>query len=190
MRRLLIATNNKGKAKEIKSILGGFYGRIVTFADMGLNISVAEDGETFEQNAVKKAGQAAAAAGCDALADDSGLCVDALGGAPGVLSARYAGDNATDEQNNAKLLKELEGISNRKARFVCVVALVTGGKVITARGEIEGKIALAPSGNEGFGYDPLFLVPEYNKTFAQMPEEIKNGLSHRARALLALKKLL
>lgn len=190
MRRLLIATNNQGKAKEIKAILGGFYEQIVTFADIGLNLNVEEDGETFEQNAVKKAQKAAEAAGCDALSDDSGICVDALGGAPGVYSARYAGENATDEQNNTKLLRELEGISNRTARFVCVVALVSGEKLITARGEIEGEITLAPSGSKGFGYDPLFLVPKYNKTFAELPEDIKNSLSHRARALLALKRAL
>ncbi len=188
MRRLLIATNNQGKVKEIKAILSGLYDDIVSFGDIGLNLNVEEDGKTFEQNAVKKARQAAAAAGCDALSDDSGLCVDALGGAPGVLSARYAGDNATDEQNNIKLLRELNGIKERTARFVCVVALVSGEKVITARGEIEGEIALRASGSGGFGYDPLFLVPELDKTFAEIPKDIKNSISHRARALMALRK--
>ncbi len=190
MSRLLIATNNQGKVREIKAILGGFYDEIVSLKDAGLSLEVEEDGETFEANAVKKAREAAALAGCDALADDSGLCVDALGGAPGVYSARYAGENATDEDNNKKLLRALHGVKERKARFVCVAALVSGDKVTTARGEIEGVIAKAPSGSGGFGYDPLFFVPELGQTFAEIAPDVKNGLSHRARALAALQKKL
>ncbi len=190
MSRLLIATNNAGKVKEIKAILGRFYDEIVSLKDAGIALEVEEDGDTFEANAIKKAREAAAVAHCDALADDSGLCVDALGGAPGVYSARYAGDDATDEKNNEKLLKNLEGVADRAARFVSVVALVSNSIITTARGEVQGLIAHQPSGNGGFGYDPLFLVPELGQTFAQIPPEIKNSLSHRARALAALQEKL
>ena len=190
MNRLLIATNNSGKTAEIKAILGDFYEEVVSLKDAGLALEIVEDGDSFEENAVKKAREAAAVAGCDALADDSGLCVDALLGAPGIYSARYAGENATDAQNNEKLLAALSGLQDRTARFVCVVALVSGESVTTARGEIMGVIALQPSGSGGFGYDPLFFVPELGQTFAQIPADIKNTLSHRARALCALKEKL
>ena len=187
MRRLLIATNNAGKVREIKAILGEFYDELVSLKDIGLELNVVEDGDTFEANAVKKAREAARAAGCDALADDSGLCVAALDGAPGVYSARYAGEHATDEENNAKLLAALDGVEDRRAKFVSVVALASGDAVTTARGEVEGVIAHAPSGSGGFGYDPLFFVPELGQTFAEIPAEVKNTLSHRARALAALR---
>ncbi len=187
MKRLLIATNNAGKVREIKAILGGFYDELVSLKDIGLNLNVVEDGDTFEANAVKKAREAAQAAGCDALADDSGLCVTALGGAPGVYSARYAGEDATDEQNNQKLLAALDGVTDRRAKFVAAVALVSGDTVATAYGEVTGEIALAPSGRNGFGYDPLFYKPELGQTFAEIPADIKNTLSHRARALEALR---
>jgi XTP/dITP diphosphohydrolase len=187
MRRLLIATNNAGKVREIKAILGEFYDELVSLKDIGLELNVVEDGDTFEENAVKKAREAARAAGCDALADDSGLCVAALDGAPGVYSARYAGEHATDEENNAKLLAALKGVENRHAKFVSVVALASGDTVTTVRGEVEGVIAHAPSGSGGFGYDPLFFVPELGQTFAEIPADLKNTLSHRARALTALR---
>ncbi len=190
MGRLLIATNNQGKVKEIKAILGNFYDEIVSLKDAGIDLEVVEDGDSFEANAVKKAREAAQVAGCDALADDSGLCVDALDGAPGVYSARYAGENATDEDNNEKLLKKLEGVTARGARFVSVVALVSGDNVTTACGEVCGVISHEPSGNGGFGYDPLFFVQKLGQTFAEIPLEIKNSLSHRARALEALKQKL
>lgn len=190
MSRLLIATNNQGKVKEIKAILGGFYDEIVSLKDTGMSLEVVEDGDSFEANAIKKAREAADLAGCDALADDSGLCVDALDGAPGIYSARYAGENATDAQNNAKLLKALAGVQDRSARFVSVVALVSGEHVTTARGEVCGVIAQAPSGDGGFGYDPLFFVPELGQTFAEIPVDMKNSLSHRARALTALQQRL
>ena len=187
MSRLLIATNNAGKTAEIKAILGDFYDEVVSLKDAGILLEVEEDGESFEENAIKKAREAAKVAGCDALADDSGLCVDALDGAPGIYSARYAGENATDAQNNEKLLAALNGMQDRTARFVSVVALVSGESVTTARGEVEGVIAAEPSGSGGFGYDPLFYVPDVGQTFAQIPSDIKNTLSHRARALEALK---
>ncbi len=190
MSRLLIATNNQGKVREIKAILGGFYDEIVSLKEAGISLEVVEDGDSFEENAIKKAHEAADMAGCDALADDSGLCVDALHGAPGIYSARYAGEDATDGQNNEKLLKELQGIKDRSARFVSVVALVSGGKVTTACGEVCGVIAQAPSGDGGFGYDPLFFVPELGQTFAEIAADVKNGLSHRARALEALQEKL
>lgn len=189
MSRLLIATGNAGKADEIKAILGDFYDEVLSLKDMGVALDVEEDGESFEHNAVKKAREAAAAAGCDALADDSGLCVDALDGAPGVCSARYAGEGATDAQNNEKLLRALEGVTSRTARFVCVVALVRGGRVTTARGEIAGEIGLSASGDGGFGYDPLFFVPGLGQTFAEIPADVKNRISHRAQALESLKAL-
>ena len=187
MRRLLIATNNAGKVLELKAILGGFYDELVSLKDIGLDLHTVEDGDTFQANAVKKACEAAEAAGCDALADDSGLCVEALGGAPGVYSARYAGEDATDEENNVKLLAAMEGITDRRAKFVSVVALVSGGTVTTAYGEVNGEITLAPAGSNGFGYDPLFYVPELGQTFAEIPAELKYSMSHRARAFEALR---
>ncbi len=187
MKRLLIATNNAGKVLELKAIMGGFYDELVSLKDIGLDLHTVEDGDTFEANAVKKAREAAEAAGCDALADDSGLCVEALGGAPGVYSARYAGEDATDAANNVKLLAAMEGITDRRAKFVSVVALVSGDTVTTAYGEVDGEITLAPAGGGGFGYDPLFYVPELGQTFAEIPAELKYSLSHRARAFEALR---
>jgi len=190
MSRLIIATNNEGKVKEIKAILGDFYDEVLSLKDVGISLDVVEDGETFLANAIKKAVEAATVTRCDTLADDSGLCVDALFGAPGIYSARYAGENVTYEDNNKKLLRQMEGIGDRAAKFVCAVALVLSGEVITVRGEVNGAIAQAESGENGFGYDPLFFVPELGQTFAQLSPEIKNSLSHRGRALEALKEKL
>ena len=190
MSRLIIATNNAGKVKEIKAIFEGVYDEVLSLKEAGISLEVEEDGVTFEQNAVKKAVEAAKVADCDVLADDSGLCVDALGGAPGVFSARYAGPHATDALNNEKLLAALENEENRGARFVAFVALAKGKDVITACGEVCGEIALRPSGGGGFGYDPLFFLPELGQTFAELSADIKNGLSHRARALIALREKL
>ena len=187
MSRLIIATNNAGKVKEIKAIFEGVYDEVLSLKEAGFSLEVEEDGITFEQNAVKKAKEAAKASGCDALADDSGLCVDALGGAPGVYSARYAGPHATDALNNEKLLAALDKEEGRSAKFVCVVALARGDDIVTASGEVCGQIAQAPSGTGGFGYDPLLFLPEYGQTVAELPVELKNRISHRARALNALK---
>lgn len=187
MSRLIIATNNAGKVKEIKAIFEGAYDEVLSLKEAGLSLEVEEDGVTFEQNAVKKAAEAARASGCDALADDSGLCVDALGGAPGVYSARYAGPHATDALNNEKLLAALDKEENRSAKFVCVVALAKGKDIITATGEVCGEINRKPSGVGGFGYDPLFFLSEYGQTVAELSAEIKNRISHRAKALNALK---
>ena len=187
MNKLIIATNNAGKVKEIKAIFEGIYDEVLSLKEAGISLEVEEDGVTFEQNAIKKAVEAAKVSGCDALADDSGLCVDALGGAPGVYSARYAGPHATDALNNEKLLAAMETVNNRSAKFVSVVALARGNEVITAYGEVCGEIVRRLAGCGGFGYDPLFMLPEWNLTFAQLPVEAKNKLSHRARALQALR---
>jgi XTP/dITP diphosphohydrolase len=190
MKKLIIATNNAGKVKEIKAIFEGVYDEVLSLKEAGISLEVEEDGVTFEQNAVKRAVEAARVSGSDALADDSGLCVEALGGAPGVYSARYAGPHATDALNNEKLLTALESTENRNAKFVSVVALARGNEVITAYGEVSGVIARRASGRGGFGYDPLFFLPEMGQTFAELPADIKNSLSHRARALKALKEKL
>ena len=190
MSRLVIGTNNVHKTREIKQILYGFYDEILSLKEAGIDLEVVEDAQTLEENAIKKAREASKLSGCDTLADDTGLMVDALGGAPGVYSARYAGENVSYEQNNIKLLKELEGESNRSAKFVCVMALVKDGKVLTAKGEVPGVITTELLGDQGFGYDPLFYSTELGKTFAQASAEEKNSISHRARALMALKEKL
>lgn len=185
MSRLVIATNNKDKVREIKAILGCFYDEILSLKEAGISLDVVEDGQTFMQNAVKKATEAAVITKCDTLADDSGLCVDALSGAPGIYSARYAGENVTYEDNNKKLLKQMERVEERGAKFVCAIALVLNGEVITVSGEICGSIAKAEHGG-GFGYDPLFFVPELGQTFGQLSPEVKNKISHRGKALRAI----
>jgi XTP/dITP diphosphohydrolase len=188
--RLVVATTNRGKLKEIGKILEDFVTCLLSPSDFPCLPEVVEDGETFEENAVKKALSAARATGLPALADDSGLVVDALGGLPGVRSARFAGEFATDEENNEKLLCELAGISGeaRRAAFCCVIAVCCpDGTCCTFKGELSGFILEAPRGREGFGYDPLFLVPAYGKTLAELPLEVKNVVSHRGTALLALK---
>ena len=187
MSRLVIATNNQGKVAEIKAIIGGFYDEVSSLGDAGIDLDVEEDGDTFEANARKKAVEAAAITGCDTLADDSGLCVDALGGAPGVYSARFAGEHATYADNNAKLLADMAEQDERGAVFVCTLALVRGGEVIEARGQVRGEITLREYGKDGFGYDPLFFVPALGKTYAEISAAEKNAMSHRYLALAALK---
>lgn len=187
--KVLAATTNKGKIQEIADILARAGVTIVSIAELGITLEVIEDGETFEENAIKKATAFREASGMSALADDSGLCVDALGGAPGVFSARYAGPRAQDQDNIRLLLERLKGIQNRRARFVCVAALaLTDGRVITGRGEFEGVIIDTPRGSGGFGYDPIFLDPVTGKTFAELSRDEKNRMSHRHRALEALKE--
>ena len=191
---LVIATFNQGKVKEIKEMLKDLDLEIKTLKDFPEIEPCEETGSTFFENALQKARYYAEKTGFMCLADDSGLEVEALGGAPGVHSARFAGENATDEENNQKLLKLLEGVppEKRKARFVCVMVVYhPEGKYIKAEGVWEGRIATEPRGNYGFGYDPLFLMPEYNfeKTSAEIPLEEKNKLSHRAKALKNLKKI-
>ena len=189
--KIVLATGNKGKLREFRGLLEGVFGNIVSLNDLESPPEVTEDGETFRENALKKARAIAAYSGIPALADDSGLEVEALGGRPGVYSARYAGEGAVDTDNIAKLLSELQGVANRKARFVCFLALVTpDGKEITAEGTCEGIILTEPRGEGGFGYDPVFFLPEYNKTMAEIPAELKNKISHRARASESLAKIL
>lgn len=197
-RKLLVASGNKGKIKEIKKYLENL-DEMLSFEIIGLNQysdlpDVEEDGDTFTANALKKARERAKETGLLTLADDSGLVVDYLDGAPGVFSARYAGENAVDEDNNKKLIEELKDvpINKRTAHFKCVLAVVDPetGEEMTARGICEGVIELEPQGENGFGYDPLFFVPEYNSTMAQLPLEVKNKISHRAEALKKMKEVL
>ncbi len=181
---LIIATRNKGKTKEIRERLKGFPVEIKNLDDFGPIPEIEEDGETFDDNAYKKAAFAARVLGHPAMADDSGLVVEALDGRPGVRSARYGGENATDEENYTKLLKEMTGKSNRKAAFECVISIaVPTGAALTYEGRCEGLITTEPEGEGGFGYDPVFFCPEFNKTFAQLSMEEKNQVSHRGKAL-------
>lgn len=187
--KIVLATGNKGKLREFRGLLEGVFGNIVSLNDLESPPEVTEDGETFRENALKKARAISAYSGIPALADDSGLEVEALGGRPGVYSARYAGEGATDRDNIRKLLVELKGVANRKARFVCVLALVTpDGKEITAEGTCEGVILTGPRGEGGFGYDPVFFLQEYDRTMAEIPAELKNRISHRALACESLAK--
>ena len=185
---LVIATRNPGKTAEIRDLLEGFPIEIKNLDDFGPIPEVEEDGETFDDNAYKKASFAANVLGMPALADDSGLVVDALDGAPGVYSARYAGENATDEQRVTKLLNELKTATNRKAAFECVISIaVPGGPALTYEGRCEGVIAEQPAGENGFGYDPVFYYPPLKKTFAQLTREEKSRISHRGRALAEIR---
>ena len=191
--RLVIASQNLNKVKEIKSILVDLnYEVLPAFQVIG-TLEIEEDGSTFEENAKKKALLTAKAADCLALADDSGLEVAVLNNQPGVYSARYAGEQATDEDNNQKLLSALADIpeGSRQARFRCVIAIADPqGKVVTCEGICNGRITFEPRGDNGFGYDPLFLVEEYGKTFAELETGIKNKISHRAMALQKAKEIL
>jgi len=185
---LVIATRNKGKTKEIKDLLKGFPIDIKNLDGFGPIPPLEEDGDTFDENAYKKASFTARILGLPALADDSGLLVEALGGAPGIHSARYAGENATDEQRYLKLLDEMQGKSNRSAAFECVISIaVPKGPALTYEARCQGLIAESPAGSNGFGYDPIFFYPSYKKTFAQLTREEKNRVSHRGKALAELK---
>jgi XTP/dITP diphosphohydrolase len=185
---LVIATRNKGKKQEIKELLKDFPVVIKNFDDFGPIPHLEEDGDTFDENAYKKASFAARVLGLPALADDSGLIVEALDGAPGIHSARYAGENATDEQKYLKLLDDMKGESNRKAAFECVISIaVPTGPALTYEARCEGLIAKEPAGSNGFGYDPVFFYTPLNKTFAQITREEKNRISHRGKALAELK---
>ena len=182
--KLLAATNNAGKLAELKAILADHGFEVVSPAEAGLKLEVEEDGETFAANALKKAQAWRDLSGLAALADDSGLCVDALNGAPGVRTARYAGENASDEANYSLLLERLAGASERAARFVCVIELcLPDGRTFSGQGECPGLITSAPRGNAGFGYDPVFLDEATGLTFAELDSATKNARSHRGRAL-------
>jgi XTP/dITP diphosphohydrolase len=181
---IVLATRNEGKVKELRRVLGDFAIDLRSLNDFGPIPEAVEDGDTFDENAYKKALFTARVLGLPAIADDSGLVVEALDGAPGVYSARYAGDNATDAENTQKLLREMAGQTNRKAAFHCVISIaVPSGPALTYEGKCEGTITTEPSGSDGFGYDPVFFSPELGKTFAESSIEEKNRISHRGRAL-------
>jgi XTP/dITP diphosphohydrolase len=193
LRELVLATRNEGKVREFKEIMGDLPLKILSLNDFPAFPEIVEDGRTFEENALKKARALAAFSGDIAIADDSGLAVDALGGAPGILSARYAGEGATDLENNLKLLDALEGVplERRKGAFICAIAVVSpDGKEEVVTGECRGRIGLEMRGSEGFGYDPIFVPDGFDKTFAELGGEIKNRISHRYRAIMALKTIL
>lgn len=193
MHRLLIATTNPGKLREYAAIFAGLPLMLCTLADLNISDDVEETGETFAENARIKAEYYAQRSGMVALADDSGLEVAALGGEPGVFSARYAGPDATDAERIAFLLRKLEGVPfhARLARFVCVIALAhPGGPVEYAEGILPGVIELAPRGHHGFGYDPIFYVLDEDATLAELPPERKNQISHRASAARAARVVL
>ena len=183
--KLLLATTNRGKFREYQSLLDGVPFRLTSLDAEGIREEVAEDGSSFEENASLKARTYAALSGLLALADDSGLEVAALNGEPGVHSARYAGEGASDKDLVRVLLSKLEGVpvGERQARFRCVIAVAwPSGRVELVEGTREGVIALEPRGNNGFGYDPVFYLPDYRKTMAEIPLEEKNRISHRAEA--------
>lgn len=186
MTKIFLATGNKKKIEEIKAIFSGLEVELISILD-GIEIpEVIEDRDSFEGNSAKKALEIAKHLNMIAIADDSGLCVEILKGAPGVYSARFSGESATDESNNEKLLVEMETLEDRRAKFVSVITLAKpDGKTYSYRGELPGEILLEGRGDGGFGYDPLFYIKEYDKSLAQMGAE-KNSISHRA---IALKKL-
>ena len=186
--KLILATKNRHKAEEISYILGeGF--TVVTQTDAGIDVDVIEDGDTFAANAIKKAVTVMSLTGLPVIADDSGLAVDALNGLPGVKTARYAGDSATDDQNIDKLLRVMSDVPGfrRGAKFVCVVALaIPGSHVETFRGECPGRILTECMGTGGFGYDPVFMPLEYGVSMAELPPQVKNAISHRGKAVREL----
>ena len=185
---LVIATGNPGKTAEIRDMLKGYPIDIKNLDDFGPIPPVVEDGDTFDENAYKKASFVSKILGYPAMADDSGLVVDALDGAPGVYSARYAGENATDTQRYTKLLEEMKGHTNRQAAFECVISLaVPTGAALTYEARCQGLIAEEPAGDSGFGYDPVFYFPPLKKTFAQLSREEKSRISHLVKALRELK---
>jgi XTP/dITP diphosphohydrolase len=191
--RVLIATHNEGKKREYAELLADTGAELVSLADVGIEQSIPEEGETYAENAVLKARGYAALSGMLTLADDSGIEVDALGGGPGVHTARYAGEGASDADRNALLLRSVAGVPEeaRTARFRCVIALAwPSGRTEVVEGVVEGRIAPEPRGEHGFGYDPIFYVPAYGRTMAELPEEVKNRISHRARAAAAAAQVL
>ncbi len=186
---LVLATTNKNKVKEFQEMVGDFPVEIRSVADFGPIPECIEDGETFDDNAYKKALHTAKILGLPAIADDSGLVVEALDGAPGVYSARYAGENATDEDNCQKLLKEMKGVKNRKAAFKCVLSIaVPSGPALTYEGSCEGTLLEEKRGDSGFGYDPLFYFEEFGKSFAECNADEKNRVSHRGKALAEVRE--
>ena len=182
--KLVLASKNQKKLRELREILSAQGVEVVSEADVGVDVDVEETGTTFEENALLKARAVCEACGLPAVADDSGLCVDALGGAPGVYSARYGGPGLDDVGRYQLLLENMRGMLDRRCKFVSAICCCfPDGEVITARGECPGTLAYAPKGEDGFGYDPIFFLPERKKTFAELTAEEKNAISHRGRAL-------
>ena len=183
--KLIIASNNAHKISELKSILSNRFDEILSMKEAGINVDPEETGTTFEENSLIKAQCVRALRNdCAVVADDSGLMVKALDGAPGVYSARFAGDPCNDEANNRKLLSLMEGVTDREAKYVAVITLINkDGKIYTGKGEVKGVMLTEYRGHGGFGYDPLFLCNELNKTFAEVTPQEKNSVSHRARAI-------
>lgn len=193
MKQLTAATRNNGKIPEIRKLLDGVPYVIVSMEQAGIVEEIEESGSTFEENSLLKAKAVHKATGGAVLADDSGLEVDYLSGAPGIYSARFAGPDATDEEKVAKLLELLKNVpfEKRTARFVCAATVITeAGSVHTVRGVCEGYIANSPRGENGFGYDPIFYLPEYGCTMAEIGSDMKNEISHRGKALKQIKTLL
>ena len=186
--KLVLASQNQKKIKEMNEILSQLGIEVCSQAEAGVNLDVEETGTTFEENSLLKAHAVMEASGLPAIADDSGLCVDCLGGAPGVYSARYGGEGLDDTARYKLLLENMRGQMPRTARFVSVITCCfPNGDIITARGECPGTIAFAPMGEGGFGYDPVFFIPGLKKTFAQLTAEEKNAISHRGKALEVFK---
>ena len=190
---MIFATTNQGKVREIKAILGDIGEDILSLKEAGITVDIVEDGTTFEENAIIKAKAIMELTGQIVLADDSGLEVDAMNKEPGIYSARFMGEDTPYEEKNRAIIERLNGVEGdaRSARFVCVIAAAfPDGDVITTKGTIEGVIAKEPAGANGFGYDPIVYVPEYGMTTGQMEPEQKNAISHRGKALMAMKKIL
>lgn len=182
--KLIIASNNAHKLVEIREILGGHFEEIVSLREAGIDHETIEDGQSFLENAHKKAREITELTGCCALADDSGICVDALDGAPGIFSARFCGRHGDDEANNRLLLEKLTGETHRSAHYTCAIVLTRpDGTCLTAEGRFYGEVTRVPAGENGFGYDPLFYLPQYGCTAAQLTPAEKNAVSHRAIAL-------
>lgn len=192
MKRIVLATKNKGKIKEMRELLAPMNIEVLSLADFSPVDDAEENGATFAENAMLKARYYFAHTGTLCLADDSGLEVDALGGRPGVYSARYSGEDATDAANNAKVLREMEGIEKdkRTARFRCAMALVGEGIELTTDGTCEGTLLTEERGQGGFGYDPIFYVPKFDRTLAEMSSEEKNSISHRGAAVRKMADLI
>ena len=185
--KLIIASNNAHKLTEMKAILAPFFDDVQSMREAGIEHETVEDGTSFMENAVKKARELAELSGCCAIADDSGLCVDALDGAPGIYSARFSGVHGDDKANNRLLLEKLEGVENRGAHYTCAIALVwPDGHMFTAEDYLYGEIAHDERGKNGFGYDPLFILPERGLRTAEISSDEKNRISHRGKALRRL----
>lgn len=192
MKEILLATRNRGKLQEFQSLFDGLGFKLLTLDSFPDADEVVEDGITFKENAIKKALEYSKATGLISIADDSGLVVESLGGRPGVFSSRYAGADASDNDNNEKLLADMKDVpaGSRDAAFVCTIAVAApDGKTITSEGRCEGEILAYPNGDGGFGYDPLFYIPSFDCTMAELPESKKNEISHRGKAVKNFKGL-